>query len=55
MKDKKEKKSKQAKKVPATVTTPEVKELSDQDLQRVTGGWGGPTMIKADENIKKDA
>jgi len=40
MKNKKEKKSKPAKKAPTPAVKPVVKELSDQDLERVTGGIG---------------
>ncbi len=45
MKNKKEKKSKPAKKAPTPAVKPVVKELSDQDLERVTGGAASPRDI----------
>jgi bacteriocin-like protein len=40
MKNKKEKKGKPAKKAPTPAVKPVAKELSDQDLESVTGGIG---------------
>ncbi len=45
MKNKKEKKSKPAKKAPTPAVKPVVKELSDQDLEHVTGGAASPRDI----------
>jgi bacteriocin-like protein len=51
MKNKKEKKGKPAKKAPTPAVKPVVKELSDQDLESVTGGVAKVTDITSPRDI----
>ncbi len=51
MKNKKEKKGKPAKKAPTPAVKPVAKELSDQDLESVTGGVTRVTEIVSPRDI----